>query len=308
MERINPFEFFALGETLQQLKNWKFEMPPDEVFWPLWRSHGVVDSLVKGEPAELTVSKMCAVRLRDAIMEILNKKFTQPGADGKLGWKVPSPNDEKILSWEVHSITTALTEFETVFREEMREMAAYRVPQRGIFDTARLVDSADQSFPVELAMVIPEKTKEDWRAAGRCLAFSLLSASGFHVARAVEGTIEGYYQQACGVAPPKKTTLNSWNEYLKALKAAQTAATPKTDLVPSDKVIAEIEQMKDDYRNPIAHPRIVLSEPDARMLFDNGESLIIAMAQEMKDALPAPSALVGLSAASALLANPFGAP
>ena len=52
--------------------------------------------------------------------------------------------------------------------------------------------------------------------------------------------------------------------------------------------------MKDDYRNPIAHPRIVLTEPDARMLFANGESLIIAMAQELKAAMPVPNALTGL--------------
>ena len=30
------------------------------------------------------------------------------------------------------------------------------------------------------------------------------------------------------------------------------------------------------------HPRVVLLEADARMLFDNGESLIIAMATEMQ--------------------------
>jgi hypothetical protein len=41
--------------------------------------------------------------------------------------------------------------------------------------------------------------------------------------------------------------------------------------------------MKDDYRNPIMHPRVVLTESDARMLFDNGESLIIAMAQEIAE-------------------------
>ncbi len=42
--------------------------------------------------------------------------------------------------------------------------------------------------------------------------------------------------------------------------------------------------MKDDYRNPIMHPRQVLTETDARMLFANGESLIMAMAQEIAEA------------------------
>ena len=53
---------------------------------------------------------------------------------------------------------------------------------------------------------------------------------------------------------------------------------------PSEKTLAELKQMKDDYRNPIAHPRVTLSESDARMLFNNGESLIIAMAQDIRSA------------------------
>ena len=39
--------------------------------------------------------------------------------------------------------------------------------------------------------------------------------------------------------------------------------------------------MKDDVRNPLAHPRVYLSETDARMLFDNGEALILAMIGEI---------------------------
>jgi hypothetical protein len=53
---------------------------------------------------------------------------------------------------------------------------------------------------------------------------------------------------------------------------------------PTEKTLAEIRQMKDDYRNPVVHPRVVLTEADARMLYANGESLIIAMAQELQAA------------------------
>ena len=44
--------------------------------------------------------------------------------------------------------------------------------------------------------------------------------------------------------------------------------------------------MKDDYRNPIMHPRVVLTESDARMLFNNGEmSLTIALLSSLAVAL-----------------------
>jgi len=49
-------------------------------------------------------------------------------------------------------------------------------------------------------------------------------------------------------------------------------------------MLAELDQMRNDYRNPIMHPRVVLQYADARMLFANGESLVILMAQELKNA------------------------
>jgi len=60
-----------------------------------------------------------------------------------------------------------------------------------------------------------------------------------------------------------------------------TERAGKAKPCPSAKTLAELDQMRTDYRNPIMHPRVVLTEPDARMLFANGESLIIAMAQEI---------------------------
>jgi hypothetical protein len=122
---------------------------------------------------------------------------------------------------------------------------------------------------------IPQKTREDWKSAGRCLAFNLLSAAGFHTARAVEGTMEAYYQL---FSSKPGATLVSWHEYIKALREI---AAKKPNPTPQEKTLAELDQMRADYRNPIMHPRVVLSEADARMLFANGESLIIAMAQEI---------------------------
>jgi hypothetical protein len=89
--------------------------------------------------------------------------------------------------------------------------------------------------------------------------------------------VEAYYQQFSG---KPGTTLVSWGEYIKELGALRKSGqTP----APSEKAVAELQQMKDDYRNPIMHPRVVLTESDARIVFNNGESLIIVMAQELAD-------------------------
>lgn len=170
----------------------------------------------------------------------------------------------------------SIERFETIFSEEMRETATYFVPRRGIYSTSALVDSAHETFPIAILPFVPSKALEEWRSAGRCLAFNLLSASGFHVARAVESLMEKYYQVFCD---KPDHTLRSWYDYHDALtKVRNTGVNP----APSEKTLAEIDQMRTDYRNPIMHPRVVLSEGDARMLFANGESLIIAIAQELQ--------------------------
>jgi hypothetical protein len=69
-----------------------------------------------------------------------------------------------------------------------------------------------------------------------------------------------------------------WGQYLDALeKIAASGAAP----APDAKTLGELKQLKDDWRNPLMHPRVVLEEPDARTVFNNGETLVMMMAQEL---------------------------
>jgi hypothetical protein len=140
------------------------------------------------------VSLETAKQLSQCIDQIWEGHYFVEDSEGKKVFRPFSDDPKPIEDYEFNWIRNLLSSFETVFNEEMREAATYFVPRRGIYWTPGLVNAADESFPEELRNQIPDKTREDWRAAGRCLAFNLLSASGFHFARAVEGTIEAYYQ------------------------------------------------------------------------------------------------------------------
>jgi hypothetical protein len=295
VERISQFGLFELGQTLERLRNFKGDIPPGDVFVVLMSASKIMEKLRKNEPLPITVSLERARELENKIDELLRERFYPPDIEGKSRFKWPGAEDENISEWRWKQIIADLEKFETVFAEDMRENATYYVPRRGIFFTKALVDAAHEAFPADLLPYIPRKTLEDWCAAGRCLAFNLLSASGFHVARAVEGILEAYYQLFCGKQPAD--TLNSWNEYIVALEAVGNSGAAKLDR----KTLAELRQMKDDFRNPIAHPRITLNEANAKILFNNGESLIIAMAQEIKDATE--KAQPSLSLISALAAD-----
>lgn len=271
MERINPYSFYMFGKAIRELlTERRADTLAADVYFDFAQLRVSLLQLLRGDPIPLTFSRPSAQEILDNLRTIADVHY--PGGDGTFAW--PSA-DERIPSWRFVLLQNLLARFETLFAEELRECSTYFVPQRGIYHTPSLVDNADGTFPADLLSVVPEKTIIDWRAAGRCLAFNLLSASGFHVARAVEGILEAYYQVFCSASDK---TLNSWNDYIIALEKIHKAGG---EPAPSHKTLTELRQMKDDYRNPIVHPRVVLSEADARMLFANGESIIIAMAQEL---------------------------
>jgi hypothetical protein len=268
LEKVNPYSYYEMARELIQLHGLADDVAAADALFPIANCQTRMNELLQdGAPVPLGVSKATA----QAVLNALNGLWESFSVDdGEGGKKFEWPKEGvKIPSWKMNVYRHALEKFETVFSAEMSETATYFVPRRGIFYTPALVDTADETFPPDIKDDIPEKTKAEWRAAGRCLAFNLLSASGFHVARAVEGTMEAYYTTFVG-QPPKEIT---WGKYLEDLEKADG---------PAEKTLAEIGQMKDDFRNPLMHPRVVLTEADAKILFGNGESLIITMAAEIK--------------------------
>jgi hypothetical protein len=278
VERINGFSFYGIGKTFSKVMEMApGDVPRDQALWITYEVTEVVKKLIAGDPIPLGLSKGRAQEFQKQL-NLMQDRYFSIEENGVKKIRFPREGDEPIPRWAWTQLQNALSNLETVLSDEMREAATYYVPRRGIYWTPALVDSAEETFPEAIRGHVPQKACDDWRAAGRCLAFSLLTASGFHAARAVESMLEAYYQLFSG--KPGKT-LRSWDDYIKALtKVAEGDTMPK----PSGKTLSELDQMRTFDRNPIMHPRVVLSEGDARILFGSSESLIIAMAQELKAA------------------------
>lgn len=259
MERINQFETYKLAQALTPIKalaDKNSDLEPKSIDYMIWLAVRLTEQLIANNSIPLGVSKSSANELHEKLSELFQECR-----------RAREPEEPALIPlWKLALLASTIEKFETVFGEEMAEAAAYVVPRRGIFYTPALVDAADECFPRDLIPHIPQKARTEWRAAGRCFAFNLLSASGFHVARAVEGVMEAYFQI---FAKQPGKALKSWGDYLAEFEKMQKAGiTP----LPEEKTLAEFKQMKDDYRNPIMHPRVVLTEGDAKMLFNNGES------------------------------------
>jgi hypothetical protein len=71
---------------------------------------------------------------------------------------------------------------------------SYFVTQKGGFDTISLLAYGENLFPPELASKVRDALF-DAREAGKCLAFELPTACGFHIFRATESVLRKYYMQ-----------------------------------------------------------------------------------------------------------------
>lgn len=106
----------------------------------------------------------------------------------------------------------------------------------------------------------------DCREAGRCLAYELATACGFHIFRALEAVLRKYYLQvSASKAPPKVRNIGV---YLNAMKQAK---------VGDEKIRFALKQLTDLYRNPLIHPEAVLTQEEAIGIFGLARSSIGGM-------------------------------
>jgi hypothetical protein len=178
-------------------------------------------------------------------------------------------HERSLTIYETYNLTNLLNEFETVLAAEMNVGHTYLVTKKRGYDTATLIDSAEEIFAPEFATMFPEAIA-DIRQAGRCIAFELATAAGFHIMRATEMVLRRYYDAVTNGAARPKT--NNIGDYLREME---------THKMGDEKTIFCLEQIKDLHRNALIHPEVSLSIDEALALLGIVQSAIVAMMKEM---------------------------
>lgn len=177
---------------------------------------------------------------------------------------------ERVLDpGEISTLTYNFNTFRTALHAELETLMSYLVRQKGGYDTLSLLQYGEVLFPMELAQKVPEAIF-DLRESGKCLAFELNTAAGFHVFRATEAVLRKYYTHVTnGAALPK---IRNLGVYLHAMKMANAG---------NAKVRAAVSQMVNLHRNPLIHPEDVLTTTEAMAIFGLAHSAISAMLDEL---------------------------
>ena len=171
-------------------------------------------------------------------MDVLVKHFGETLEDGFPISFVEGPKGT--LGKKSDALVAAARNFETVFESDSPSMAVFWAQQKGIYRTEDLIDHAEMHLPDSVSNYLSSQAKLDLRAAGRCLAFNLPTATAFHMWRALEVTFGEYYVSLTGKSFENAKIARNWGAYIKALNEAGADA----------KITGNLDHIRAEYRNP----------------------------------------------------------
>lgn len=258
MKRFNLYDMYAAGRCFGVVSKIESAETTQTHAYILWTAREFLESMLAPDSPLLGSARRSGQKVVEAIDKIIPRSWLQINQ---------IPNDEQInqhRSWEIRS---TLFDFETVLRNEMPDVAAYVVAQKGIYRTEDLIANADKQISAVVRNLTPAQTSQDIREAGKCLAFELGTASAFHLWRAVEAMMAQYFENITHKTFKAANVQRNWGAYIRALK----------DAGADERVTVLLEHIKNEYRNPQTHPDATVTVSDAQRLFAVAVSAIDQM-------------------------------
>jgi hypothetical protein len=214
-----------------------------------------LEILARETAITLPLSQGAASHFANQLREIFSADNLTERGQGPL-----TPSDQD-------SITGNISHFSSVLWAELGRSNIFFISRKRAWDMTTLVWHAEDILPQAIAATISDQCRYDIREAGRCIAFDLHTALGFHVFRAIETVILGYFP-TLGIEPPAERNLGA---YIRLLEGAEI----------DERITGMVRHLKDFYRNPLIHPDWVLEAEDAENLFQVASSAITAIMQDI---------------------------
>jgi hypothetical protein len=167
----------------------------------------------------------------------------------------PDKDKEPISLHEAVFVVEYAKRFEQEFRFASRDLNIFSVADVGTHSTTKLLQDAHLNLSADIRTRLSDVVINDIRAAGRCLAFNIPTAAGFHILRAVEPLILQYRNKLAGTSSPLKS--RSWGAYIRDIRSHSG----------DEKVAGALDHIRQFYRNPIMHPEETLTLDHAISLF-----------------------------------------
>jgi len=216
---------------------------------------------------------------RDAGTELMDSiSIIEKWCKNKNQEQLAEPDEE--VDGQFRLVVRKAKTFAIILEEELKSVLAFEPSQKLAYSTSILVEHAERVFPESVICKLDEDVVFEIRESGKSLVFDLPTAAVFHILRALERVLHQYYLVVCN--PPKKDWLHDWGKYVKAFeKLVEEPETKESDKKHAKKVMALLDVIRDQDRNPVIHPRATVKDDDAPILFDQAKTLIGKMAERL---------------------------
>ena len=182
----------------------------------------------------------------------------------------PNAAECKIHQSNVSMFCHGKDEFEKAFEREYRNLDVFTMMKKGIYDTRLLMHHPEEELPERLRKFLPKQTLDDWKDAGRCLAFETPTACAFHICRGTEALMIGYYEAL--TKHPWEFPKKDWKIYIEQLGVE---GAPKI-------ITTRLDEIRDMDRNAYTHPEKTVSLDEAPVIFRLCTAVTFYMCQEME--------------------------
>jgi hypothetical protein len=281
MEKVYLPFFYGLGTQLNPLT--KMTVEPQkrvDIYIAAWPVRDSINGLL-GWSVGLKVCEASARAFLTATDEVFKWLQTSKPED--------VIKKDAVVDAKFQQVINTAKKFETVLNEELATLSAYSASKKGIYSTSDLIDRAENIFPPAVLARLSKAIVREIQEAGKCLAFDIPTASGFHMLRAMEEVLHSYYLVVC--KPENEDKLDNWGAYITALhkltgEKTDTNAKTKNH---AEMMLALLQQIKDQDRNLIMHPEVTLNADEALKLFEITKGAIMTMAEKLSEIKPSKS-------------------
>jgi hypothetical protein len=265
MQRVSQMHMYQLGH-ITRLREMQMGDPPERAFNVLVVARIALHMFI-GIAENMMLLPNAAERaktLNAIITETVPKYLNVPGA--------------AVTRGIVDEIRGALAAFETSLDDDLRRLPTYFVEKIGAYSSDDLITRAENVFPADIQSILPPQAIEDFRMAGKCLAFDASTACGFHVFRAADATLRNYCQHFNATI---KSSNRDWGSFIRALRDVldDGGATKK----PNKRTVELLDSIRAQDRNPLVHPELNLDSEGAVLMFDLCKSALSLMALDIKN-------------------------
>jgi hypothetical protein len=263
MKLINLFGFYTVGMQVHPLGQLEATEGKTlrSIFLEAVAASAILRQLLDSEEIPLFLSKDAAIKLLKIIDEELIPNKAKSFEEFSEQLKKP------FTAQDATKLKDGVRDFETVLATELPRLDIYAVTKKGIYSTPDLIEHADMALSADVRKTVSDEAKRDLKQAGKCLAFELATASGYHAMRATERVLREYYTLVVK-KPGQNARMKQCVDELRNHGA-------------DARVMAVLDQIRDLHRNPIDHPEIFMKMTEAIELFDIAKSAISAMARQM---------------------------